>query len=155
MRKAGLIVGIALCSGLALAQQSPNYEMKRISFASGAAKATSVNFDNAVVAAQPSPMGAGSVCNSGSVASLGVWSLAGDMPIPIRLSARVNTANPADVDLSWSGNVAQFAVYRSVSPQDVLNPANLVLQTSICATTDSPLPDLVFYKVIPAQGPAE
>lgn len=155
MRKAGLIVGIALCCGIALAQQSANYEMKRISIASGAAKTTSVNFDNSVVAAQPSPMGAGSVCNSGSVASLGFWSLAGDMPIPIRLSARVNTMNPLDVDLSWSGNVAQFAVYRSVSPQDVLNPANLVLQTGICATTDSPLPDLVFYKVIPAPGPSD
>jgi hypothetical protein len=131
--------------------------MKRISIAGGAAQTTSIMFDNSVVAAQPSFVGAASFCSAGSVVSLGFWSLLGDIPVPIRLHAGVNPLNQVDVDLFWTGNEPQFALYRSVSPQDVLNPANLVLQTNACATTDSqvPLSDLVFYKVIPVSVPPD
>ncbi len=100
---------------------------------------------------QDSPAGASSFCNTGFIASIGFWSVLGDLPVPIWLQVAKNPADPSAVELSWSGAHDAFEVYRAVSAQNVLDPTNLFTQTSSCAVSDDRAlaSNIIFYNVIP------
>ena len=62
-----------------------------------------------------------------------------------------NELDPDLLDLSWTGAEDTFQVYRAFTPEDVLNPANLFLETVTCSEMDTTAnqSDIFFYKVVP------
>lgn len=127
----------------------PTILADRVGAAAGAGVMTSGDFDARAVISQGTPIGASSICNSGVQASLGFWSVLGDLPVPIVLYARHNPSDPTHVDLRWTGADGGFQVFRAFAPQNVAVPANLDLNTSLCAATDTRGPEagLVYYMV--------
>ena len=124
------------------------YEMKRVSVAGVAGRLTSASYEMSVTAV---PIGgAAGVCPSGSVNSLGFWSIKGPAKVPVRLMMSRNEIDANDVDLFWTGQSTVFEVYRSTSPIDLVSPNNLYRTTGQCDNTDdkAELFDLLFFKVI-------
>ncbi len=132
-----------------LAQESANYSMDRISIAAVGSTTSSATFATTVVIGEDSPEGASSYCNSGFVNSVGFWSVLGDLPVPIVLAVDKAQGNPQGVELTWSGTNNLFQVFRSISPMDVLDLANLDVETASCSSNDSQSAAIVFYKVVP------
>lgn len=130
---------------------STTYRMDRVTVAAGATMTTSSTWDNSVVISQEGPNGVASFCGQGAVASFGFWSVLGDIPMPIRLDTRQNGLDPLDIDLLWSGNASSFQVYRTFTPDNVLDPVNLYAETANCDLIDLNAidSDIIFYKVVP------
>ena len=87
---------------------------------------------------------------AGSISTLGM-----DIQPPGAPTGLTGTRiSPQDVDLSWTGSEEAFQVYRSTTPDHVLDPVNLLLpDTATCAHTDdgaltSQSPNW-FYKIVP------
>jgi hypothetical protein len=133
-----------------LAQESPSYSMDRVTAISMGTTVSSSNYETTVVMGQDSPAGAASYCNSGFIGSFGFWSVLGDLPVPIRLEVEKDSGDPSVVQLSWSGADDLFQVFRSLTPDNVLDPINLDGETAACAAADSQAgtADLIFYKII-------
>jgi len=146
-----LVVVSILFPAFGLAQSSAHFSMKRLSLASGAATMTSTSYTNSATASQVSPSGAASFCNVGSRTATGFWSVLGVVSVPIVLTARRSTTEPADVDLLWSGADPVFQLYRAFTPEDVLSPVNFELETPLCTATDTSAlqSDRIFYNVTP------
>jgi hypothetical protein len=149
MRFAVLVLALGVTPSFA--QESPSFVMDRITFSSAAQQATSASFEMSVTFAQEGLVGSASLCNQGYVQNFGFWSVMGYSPIPVMLRAARNTANPFDVDLSWTGSATSFEIYRSTIPNGIIDPPNLAAVTSECSDTDTP-PNapIVFYLVVPA-----
>jgi hypothetical protein len=65
---------------------------------------------------------------------------------PVVLSA--SRIAPTSVALSWSGGTTLYQVYRSSAPLGVIDPANLIDQTSASASTDAAASGpILFYQV--------
>jgi len=145
----GAAVLAHLLASSAVAQSSASYST-RVSWVGGSAPMVSTNFASTLVGPQASPSGAASVCNTGTEASLGFWSVLGRLSVPIVLTAQRGAADPLDVELYWSGADAGYEVYRAFGPLDVFNPANLDRETTLCSATDSLAfqSDLIFYNVV-------
>src|SRR5260221_1113578 len=56
--------------------------------------------------------------------------------------------NPGEVKLQWTGGAAPFTIYRSTSPVDVTNQANVIGTTSGFSYVDVPPAVTVFYELI-------
>jgi hypothetical protein len=145
-------VVLALALGIAPsgAQESSSYVMDRITFNSAAQQTTSTTFVMNVTFVQEVPVGSASLCNQGYVQNLGFWSIMGYSSVPVMLRAARNTADPFDVDLSWTGSASSFEIYRSTVPNGIVDPPNLAAVTSECSDTDTP-PNaaIVYYLVVP------
>jgi hypothetical protein len=141
-----LCVVIALLSASGTAQAE--YEMKRVSVTGVADQLASSSY---IMSVTSEPIGgATGVCPSGSVNSLGFWSVLGPMAVPTRLTVDKNAAYELDVDLSWTGHAPFFDVYRSTSPVNLVSPGNLYWTTNYCDDTDenATSSDILYYKII-------
>jgi hypothetical protein len=94
--------------------------------------------------------GATGACPSGSVSSLGFWSIKGAMKVPVRLMLDKNEVSTSSVDLFWSGQSPLFEIYRSTSPVDLVTPQNLYRTSTQCEETDetADVSNLLFFKVV-------
>jgi hypothetical protein len=72
------------------------------------------------------------------------------MPVPLVLTVNRSATDPETVDLTWTGQAARFGVYRSISPENTVSPANFVRSTEQCAETDQPgvASEITFYSVV-------
>ncbi len=139
-----------LIVGPGLAQESANYRMERVTIGAAAQRVSSSTFDMSATFAQQGPVGAASLCNQGFVQNTGFWSILGYSPAPVVLRAARSVVDPADVDLTWTGSASSFELYRSVFPNDVVDPPNLAAITAECGVTDSPpTVTIVYYLVVP------
>ena len=146
---------VAVLIGAALpvyAQQSPRFVMNRASLSVVNGAAGSARFATVAVATQSAVSGSASHCNQGFVAGLGFWSVTGATPVPIVLHVDTQPTDTETLQLHWSGADPEFRLFRSTAPDDVTDPANLVLQTPNCLHTriESDDTGLVFYKVLQA-----
>jgi hypothetical protein len=142
---------LSLVDATVLAQSSATYAIKRMETVSGSLGITSAHFEGHVSGGGQAPGGSASFCNNGNELSLGFWSLLGPISVPIVLNARKNHVDPANVDLYWSGNAAIYQVFRSSSPEEILNPANHDRDTPFCGADDhlASQSAIVFYMVVP------
>ena len=150
----GTLVALAATGALAgtvAAQSSANYTMERVIVASGATTAVSPNYRTSVTVSQRPWPGASSACNTGYRISLGFWSIAGAIPVPVDLGVRHSPSDPRDVELIWTGADPLFQVYRSSSPSDITGALNLYQETSLCAFTDTSAhqESILYYLVLP------
>ena len=146
-----LAVAATIGTDGAAAQESPNFVMKRVSLAGGAARLASADFEASLVVGQESPQGGSSLCNFGYTNSAGFWSVLGDLPTPIRLDIVHDDTNPDDIDLLWTGSVSVFQVHRDFSPESVVAPGNLYTETMECSLLedDTIAADVIYYRVVP------
>ena len=130
----------------AFAQESPNFNIRRLSITVVAETSASPSYRNTTTAAPV--IGSTGVCPSGMASTLGFWSLLGPRDVPTMLALRKSGENPV---LAWSGQADEFTVYRSNSPLELVRPWNVVLTTTFCEATDTTAGtnDLVFYAVRP------
>jgi len=153
IRLAGATAGVLLiCApGPATAQQSARFVVERITLASATGAPASARFVSVAVVAQSEVSGAASRCNDGFASAFGFWSVAGRPRVPLRLRLVADAVDTSSVGLEWTGSNPDFGVFRSISPQDVTDPANLLLQTPACQHTDIEAagPGILFYKVQP------
>ena len=121
-----------------------------VTVTAGATITSSAIYENHVVVAQESPAGSISQCNTGFRMNLGFFSVLGDAPVPIILTARMNLSDTDAIDLQWTGSDDAFQIFRDVAPQDLLNPANFIHETVTCSATNlmTPSADVIFYKVV-------
>ena len=89
--------------------------------------------------------------SEGDMLGVDTLSLLGPQEVPVILMVGRNFANPDGVDLSWTGQASEFAVYESVSPESVVAPQNLLTTTGSCVTSESSASasSIVFYRVEP------
>jgi hypothetical protein len=129
--------------------------MERVAVSTAGGKAVSPRFATTAIVAQSPVAGAASFCNQGFVSGVGFWWLKGDVTVPIRLSLTVDQAAPDRIGLQWSGADDRFRLYRSTSPQDVTDPANLFKETPLCGFEEiqTPGPGLQFYRVLAVPEP--
>jgi hypothetical protein len=144
---------LALSSTVALLADTPessSFIMERVSLSAAGQTVASTDYETTIVFGQNSPSGAASNCNSGYVSSFGFWSALGDLPVPIQLRVAKDSTDESTVDLSWTGSDDVFQVFRSFTPHDVLDPANLDLEISECSASDpqAGAGDLIFYRVV-------
>ena len=144
------LVFLAFVPAKVAAQESANYRMDRITIAATANSVSSAGYAMTVTFGQEGPVGSISRCNESFLQSTGYWSILGETPVPVFLLLDRNDADPALPDLMWTGSASQFTVYRSVLPNDVVQPMNEVLSTPLCGITDDPPPaSIVYYLVLP------
>jgi hypothetical protein len=151
-RAAALLLALTAGATHLSAQESANFKLDRLTPAGGAARLSSLTFEASVTVAQVPPAGAASLCNAGAVNSFGFWSVIGDLPVPLLLTAKRNKMMPELIRLLWSGTDPEYALYRSEDPSDIFSLPNLVLETTLCEASES-IPtapgDILFYNVIP------
>ena len=152
-----VVAGFILVSNLAppvSAQESPSFVMDRVSATAVGNTTVSANYETTVVMGQESPTGAVSFCNGGFINSFGFWSVLGDLSVPIRLEVARDSIDPSVVQLSWSGADDLFQVFRSLTPEDALDPLNLDDETSACSAADleAGSANLIFYQIIAKPG---
>jgi hypothetical protein len=143
-------VVVWLVATAARAQTSESYAVDRATVSGGGGTAASASFETTVVVAQDTPEGASSLCGGGYSVSAGFWSVLGDVPAPIDLRLG-RAAAPPRVLLSWTGNAGTFELYRSSTPDDVLDPVHLHSLHTDCEATDAlggPPGAIVFYNVV-------
>jgi len=88
------------------------------------------------------------------VVQAGFWSFLGSGLVPVILSGSKNLVQPANPDLSWTGNNPQYSIYRSTNCSNVFS--TWLTSQSPTAWTDSapPVSPLVCYNVLAtAPGP--
>lgn len=126
---------------------SASFELRASTLTSLAEWMTSPSFNTTVTAVTVS--GTAGVCPSGSVATLGFWSVMGSRNVPVQLTLSKSVGNPNQVDLSWTGQSSAFAVYRSTSPNNVVSVENLYRTTTSCEETDESAEafEILFYVV--------
>ena len=131
--------------------QSPSYRLQQSTANGGGETASSGGFRLDASAGQESAIGTSS--SPRFVLQSGFWSFGGSGLVPVLLMARKNGADPADVDLSWSGNNSPYDLYSATDCTDIHN--HYLAQEGSNAYTDSPLPaDLTCYSVLAtAPGP--
>jgi len=147
--RAGVIsLAIALALPCVHAQESPRFVMDRASMSVVSGAATSARFSTVTVATQSAVSGSASHCNRGFHSGVGFWSFTGATRVPIVLHVDVERTDSTRVQLEWSGADEQFLLFRSNRPDNVTDPANLILQTTSCSHTQAEFddPGIVFYK---------
>ncbi|MCP3979248.1 MAG: hypothetical protein GY716_07970 [bacterium] len=144
-------VALSLLSSLVDAQESATYSMERLSTTALGGNASSPDYESTPLLGQQSPTGAVSFCNIGFTGSLGYWSILGDLSLPGIL--RVDKSAPIDpaIDLQWSGNSAQFEVYRGFVAPGLVDAQNLFALTPLCSASDTQASeaDVIYYLVVP------
>lgn len=136
------------------AQDSAHYSVAGVTVTAGAEEAaSSARFDLSVVVAALEPTGAASFCNDGFGVVLGGAPFTAALPVPNHLLVSRNGANPAHVDLTWSGTAAFYDVYRSTSPVNLATPGNYVATSPGCLLLDADpfTGPVVFYTVVPVE----
>lgn len=89
------------------------------------------------------------------VVQSGFWSFVGSGLVPVLLTAEKNPGNPANPDLTWSGNGSYYSVYRDTGCSDLFASGPLATETvKIWTDVAPPTSDLVCYGVLSsAPGP--
>jgi hypothetical protein len=133
----------------AAAQQSAHFHVRRFSLAAISEPSASEHYRGRVNLSMVT--GASGVCPSGISTTLGFWSVLGRQTVPVVLTVRRGAPGMSENVLTWSGQADEFTVYRSESPEDVIDPSNALLTTRNCEEADSisGSPTLLFYKVTP------
>lgn len=143
-----LVVTIAV-TGKINAQESASFLIERVSVCSAAGDTASVNYVASLTLGETGPVGAASFCNTGFVVSTGLWSVLGGPTVPIRLYLEHNALDPVAADLTWSGGAAAFDIFRSTSPDNVLEPFHLLETTPTCRSTDpQPIDSGIFFYLV-------
>ncbi|HET8945699.1 MAG TPA: hypothetical protein VFQ07_01850 [Candidatus Polarisedimenticolia bacterium] len=134
------------------AQESAHFSLDGVTVVAGANEASSARFGLAVAVAELEPSGAASFCNDGFGVVLGASAFTPALPVPNHLIVLRNAANPAHVDLAWSGAAASYDVYRSSSASNLASPANDLTTSTGCllVDTDPFTGPIVYYRVVPA-----
>jgi hypothetical protein len=142
----------ALCAGPLSAQDSTHFSMEGVTVTAGAAAAASAHFELSVTVASLEPSGAASFCNAGFGVVLGGAPPSEAPPVPNHLIVLRNGANPAHVDLSWSGDSALYDVYRSQTASSLVSPGNYMTTSTGCLVVDTDpfVGPIVYYTVVPA-----
>jgi hypothetical protein len=123
--------------------------MERVSVCSAAGDAASANYVVGLTFGETGPVGAASFCNMGFVVGTGFWSILGSPTVPIWLYLDRNALDPVAADLTWSGGAVAFDVFRSTSPDDVLEPFHLLATTQTCLFTDpQPIDSGIFFYLV-------
>ena len=151
-RLVGLLTVLCCAAIGALAQESQDYRIDRVTATLGATVSESADYETRIVVAQESPDGIGSSCTSGTVNGLGFFSVLGARPAPIILTLKMSEVIPGAAHLSWSGVEERFEVFRGSSAEGLVDPANLYQQTASCGTIDGEpaVGGIVFYRVMAA-----
>ncbi|MCP3979140.1 MAG: hypothetical protein GY716_07385 [bacterium] len=151
--RAAFALGALLIGSIVVAHAGPGAAVvsERIAVTSAGGRSSSLSFDNVASIGQSSPVGAASFCGAGYHASLGLWSIRGQIPVRNVLEVQRDPAIATEVELSWSGSDQKFEVYRSTSALNVTDPTNFDRSTRDCVITDptSGLSDILFYKIVP------
>ncbi len=140
-----------LGAATAAAAESQSYVADRISVVAGAGTCSSFTFDHSMVVSPVAPAGHSAACGASSVAHFGFWSVLGTPDMPTSLALERGALDRAAVDLSWTGSATAYQVYRSDLPAAVLDPANLLAETSSCTESDPAPPPagVLYYRVVP------
>ena len=126
------------------------YESTRVTVTSAAGRVSQGTLEMTPTIAQEGPVGSLSRCNDTFVQSAGFWSVLGGTPVPVFLTLAKDGFDPSAVDLQWTGSAPQFTLYRAPQSEAVTVAGTIVLNTSTCATSDTPPPsDVMFYVVVP------
>lgn len=147
------LAALLICAlSQAMAQQSSRFVMERVSVSAVSGTASSSRFTTSAVIAHSPVAGGASHCNDGFVSGVGFWPLSGSVSVPILLQVSRKQSEPGELDLVWSGADPAFRVFRSTTPQDVSDPANLLIETPSCSHVESghPVAGVVFYRVLAA-----
>ena len=147
------VILVVLCSliapGSARAQQSSSYRILRLSISPMAGPSASSSYRNVLTVSTVT--GSSGKCPSGTVSTLGFWSILGAQEVPLVLSAAKDSEDPSTVVLAWSGQADEFTVYRSHSPVDLVAPVNEIAATNTCEQIDTRRDsNLYFYRVTPS-----
>jgi len=148
--------GLLLCAlPSSHAQQSSRFVMERVTVSAVTGTASSARYSTTALIAQSPLSGAASFCNQGYINGVGFWSATGNVLVPIELQLVFDQALPDTLGLQWSGAEERFQLFRSATPQDVIDPVNLVIETPSCefAEVKPPAPGVQFYRVLAASEP--
>jgi hypothetical protein len=151
-RLGAALVGCCVFGGAVVQGGTPRYTATRVAVTAMSERTSSSSYETLVTT---SPViGAVGSCPNGAVSTLGFWSILGPGEVPVVLQVARDQAVPSAVRLNWSGQAAEFIVFGSTSPVDLVDPANLVSTTKGCRHLDPPSVDakLWFYRVVPSGG---
>ncbi len=141
----------------ASAQESASFVLERLTIAGASQTIASARYETTMTVGQESPAGAASICNVSLTASLGFWSVQGELPVPVILTVMRNPVDPQAIDLTWTGNTPTFQVFRDYTPQNLVSLANLERVTALCSATDALAfqSNAIYYDVeaLPPAGP--
>lgn len=131
---------------------SAHYRLEPVTINGGGAPATSAN--KRLIASLGQELTIGASSSPHYIAQSGFWGFLGSTVVPVVLTAVRNPVRAVDVDLSWSGNNASYALYRNTDCASIF--ANVLVTTAnrVYIDTSAPLGGLTCYNVLAdAPGP--